>query len=378
MNTTELLSVSDQELLDSTRALVARSNIVEADLLAHLSEVETRKLHLDRAFPSMFEFCTEELGMSEGVAFNRIYVARLSRRLPVVLDCVRESRVHLSGLRLLAPHLSEANCADLLAEASGKSKRDIERLVTRFAPKPLVPATIRKLPTHPAAPAPSAQSVLTPSQPQTPDGGSGAATAQPATPTAPDAHTRNPSRRAEVEPLTPDASRLTVTIDNALRAKVEQALELMRHRVGPGNFAAVIDEALDLLIEKVKKERFGVGRRPRPQRPEPVPGEGAEGSPHVSRHIPAAIKRAVYERDEGRCTFVSHDGRRCSETGGLEFDHLDGFAITREHSVEGIALRCRPHNLHAAEQVYGADKMVRLKNSLSVTCPGAGEQQPLL
>src|SRR5688500_14548070 len=140
---TDLTQLPDARLLDSTRALTLRSVEVEADLLAHLAEVETRKLHLDLAFPSMFEWCTEELGMSEGVAFNRIYVARLARRLPAVLDAVRTRRVHLSGLRLLAPHLSEENCAEFLEEATGKSKRQIEILVTRFAPRPPVPATIR-------------------------------------------------------------------------------------------------------------------------------------------------------------------------------------------------------------------------------------------
>lgn len=367
MTPNSLQTVSDAELLDSTRALVLRSNTIEADLLAHLTEVEDRKLHLERAFPSMFEYCMEELGMSEGVAANRIYVARLVRRLPLVLEWVRASRIHLSGLRVLAPHLTDTNCAALLAEAAGKSKRDIELLVTRYAPKPPVPTTIRMVParsvTGPVAhrvqfePAPTELSTSVPF-----------ATAL--TPTA-------PPPRPKIEPLTPVTFKLTLTIDEALREKVKQAQELMHHRFGHGDLAALIEEALDLLIDKVKKERFGVGRTPRATKPDPVPGEGAEGSPHVSRHIPDAIKRTVYERDGRRCTFVSTEGRRCSETRGLELDHLDGFAITREHSAERIFLRCRPHNEHAAEKMFGREKMARMKKSLSATCPGACEQELL-
>jgi len=72
-----------------------------------------------------------------------------------------------------------------------------------------------------------------------------------------------------------------------------------------------------------------------------------------SRHIPDWIKRTVYDRDGGRCTFTDDRGRRCAETGGLEFDHLDGFARTHSHDVDRIRLSCRAHNQHAAEQTYG-------------------------
>ena len=75
---------------------------------------------------------------------------------------------------------------------------------------------------------------------------------------------------------------------------------------------------------------------------------------------------AVYERDEGRCTFVDERGRRCSETGALEFDHIDGYARTYEHDANRIRLLCRAHNQHAAEQMYGRDFMKSMR-----TRPGA-------
>src|SRR5438093_12942149 len=76
------------------------------DLLVHLGEVDERKLYLECAFPSMFEFCVGELRFSEDAAYNRIMVARAARRLPAVIEAMRSGQVHLSGLRLLAPHLT--------------------------------------------------------------------------------------------------------------------------------------------------------------------------------------------------------------------------------------------------------------------------------
>jgi len=131
--------MNDEDLLASTRELVRKSCGVEAQLLHHLGEIDARALFAQRAFPSMIVFCMKEFGFSEGAAFNRIFVARAARRLPGILEALASGRVHLAGLRILVPHLTEENQDELLAEAAGKSKREIEEIAARLAPKPPVP-----------------------------------------------------------------------------------------------------------------------------------------------------------------------------------------------------------------------------------------------
>jgi hypothetical protein len=75
----------------------------------------------------MFAFCVGELGLSEDVACNRIDLARAARRMPVILEALRSGRVHLAGLRLLAPHLTTENQETVLADAAGKSNRGAGR-----------------------------------------------------------------------------------------------------------------------------------------------------------------------------------------------------------------------------------------------------------
>jgi hypothetical protein len=152
----DLSSLTDSDLLTATRALVCNSCEVEADLLAHLGEIDARRLYLERAHSSMFAFCTRELGFSEGAAYNRILVARAARKLPAMLAAVRSGRVHLTGLRLLAPHLTQENCEQLLAKATGRTKDEIAELVAALAPRP-APATrallhvrLLPLPTRPS------------------------------------------------------------------------------------------------------------------------------------------------------------------------------------------------------------------------------------
>jgi hypothetical protein len=113
-----------------------RSHGLDADLLVHLGEIDERKLYLDWTFSSMFAFCVRELRLSEDVASNRIDLARAARRMPVILEALRSGQVHLAGLRVLAPHLNPDNQEKVLAEAAGKSKRQIEELVARLWPQP--------------------------------------------------------------------------------------------------------------------------------------------------------------------------------------------------------------------------------------------------
>ena len=175
-----------------------------------------------------------------------------------------------------------------------------------------------------------------------------------------------PARRAQhepaIQPLAEDADKIQFTASRAFREKLQQAPDLLRHRNPNGDLAAVFEAALDCLIQAVKKERFALGRKARPAAPTGLGAPGTTGL-RATRHIPDPIKRAVYERDGGRCTFADERSRRSDETGALEFDHLDGFARTHSHSVERIRLPCRPHNRYAAEQMYGRTFMQGAQDS---------------
>jgi hypothetical protein len=63
-----------------------------------------------------------------------------------------------------------------------------------------------------------------------------------------------------------------------------------------------------------------------------------------SRCVPAAVRRAVYLRDDAQCSFVSQDGRRCDARALLELDHAEPWARLGDAGVDNIRLRCREHN----------------------------------
>ena len=167
---------------------------------------------------------------------------------------------------------------------------------------------------------------------------------------------RPEAHRPIVAPLSVDTFKFQFIGSRQVQDKLRQAQDLLRHRVPNGDLAVVFEKALDALIANLLKDRFAMVGKPRR-------AETMEATLARSPHIPAAIKREVYLRDEGRCAFVSEDGRRCCETGGLEIDHIDGFAQTHVHDPSRMRLTCRAHNQHAADQLYGRVFMERLRES---------------
>jgi hypothetical protein len=98
-------------------------------------------------------------------------------------------------------------------------------------------------------------------------------------------------------PLAPGRYKVQFTASAALREKLERLQDLMRASVPDGDLAAIIDQAVTEKLARLEARRFAQARKPRKELSE------TDTSPRT-RQIPAAVKRAVYERDGGRCRFV--------------------------------------------------------------------------
>ena len=86
--------------------------------------------------------------------------------------------------------------------------------------------------------------------------------------------------------------------------------------------------------------------------PKEAPADSAGKQP-PSRYIPTEVRNAVWERDQGRCAFMSQNGRWCSERRFLEFHHVIPFAWGGETTVANLELRCRTHNAYEGELIFG-------------------------
>jgi len=389
MNSKEPSQLSDSELVDEVTQLAKSERRTTASLIAHLAELDARRLHLRAGYPSLFVYCTQVLRLSEGGAYNRIEAARAARKYPVVLALLAEGAVNVATLRLLSPHLTATNHPDLLAEASHKTKREVQALLARRFPQPDVAASVRKLP---AVAAPPRTAAASPGQPVaapaasclergTADGTSISAARPPSIVAAgvmaaggpaaepPSGPSSGPSssgvagvpmteawgsspaprrlRPQLVTPLATDRYQIRFTAGAATCEKLKLAQDLLRHAVPDGDPAEIFDRALTALLRELARKKLGATEEPRRTR----------GQAAASRNIPAYVKRAVVARDRGRCAFRAN-GRTCGARAFLEFHHVIPYARGGPATEGNIQLRCRAHNGYEAELDFGRRELV--------------------
>jgi len=328
-----LTHVSDAALLADLVALVAADRQTTAALLAHLAEVDARELFLPAACSSMHAYCLRVLRLSEDAAFKRIRAARAARRFPQLFDAIADGRLHLSGVVVLAPHLSDGNVDDVIAAATHRSKADIEVIAARLAPQPDLPSVIVPL-------APSDE------QAALPEVAPGPVAPPPEPPTT------------RTKPLSPERFGLQVTISQETRDKLERAQALLRHSNPSGDLSDVLDRALDALLEKLEKAKFGAASRPRARR-----ARSADADPS---YVPSDVRRDVHARDGEQCSFVSESGDRCTERGFLEFDHSDPVSLGGASTTKKVRLLCRAHNQYEADRILGADFMEAKRKAAAI------------
>jgi hypothetical protein len=362
--------LADAELLSNTRALVGRSNQVFAALLAHLGEVEARGLHRTRACSSLYAYCLYELRLSEDAAVRRVTAARLVRQFPALLDAVAAGELHLTGLLMLGPHLTRENHVDVLARAKHRTKKELAKLVRILDPLPEIPARIEALGPEAPGRATWADYVASfnPVRELTPgDRPREWADATPAELSAP-ARIADPAESAQERMAVPLRYKVQFTATEEYVELIERAQALLshvhRHREHPATLDEIQLEALRAFVAQLEKKRVGARDAANGARDAATGAPKPEAAMPRSRHIPARIRRAVFERAAHRCTYVDDvSGRRCEETHRLEIHHLEPFANGGKHTEQNLTLRCQAHNALAAEIDFGRERILEKRDA---------------
>jgi hypothetical protein len=185
-----------------------------------------------------------------------------------------------------------------------------------------------------------------------------------------------------VQPLSPGRYKVQFTVGQESHDILRRLQTLLRREIPDGDTGAIVERALHVLYREVEAAKFGRGPKARanavapkakarqaqangktPKRQDRLlaappayenrirPGADPSGS----RHIPKAVKRAVWYRDRGQCGFVSRSGRQCDEREFLELHHIQPYALKGPSDTANIALRCRIHNVYEAELVFGSE-----------------------
>lgn len=302
-----LKAVSDSFLLSHTQELVQKERALTTEILHHLREISSRRLHATLACSSLFDYCTRVLGYSEAQAQRRICAARLLDEIPEIEPRIASGALKLTTLtqaysyfrneRKAGKPLSGREKADVLQKLEHQSSRKTERILIALSPASAIP-------------------------------------------------------KERTRALSDEYTEVRFAINEELRMKLAQVKEKW-NMPGAGH-AELLTKLLDFALEKDRTEERTIVQR----RASSAPKVPKILKAQRGRHIPLPLRREVWRRDGGQCSFTDRkSGVRCPQRTGLQLDHIHSFAKGGGHSAENLRLRCLLHNQRHAIETFGLEKM---------------------
>jgi hypothetical protein len=313
--------------------LLHRERGAMTDFLLALAEFDRSRLWVQLGHANLFDFLHRELGLSRGAAHYRKVAAHLVQRYPEMVEPLRAGKLCITVVLELARVITPENSAIVLPQFFHRSKQEAKAIAVAICPAAVIPRreVVTGLPQVSSPRSGRVQPVeLAASESVHRAAGPGTT---PATP-------------MQLEPLTPDLRRLHMTVSKQFIDKLEAARKGQGHAQPGASAEKVIEAALDLFLAQQAKRRGEVKKPQQNPRPSKNPG-----------HVPAAVRREVWSRDEGKCTWPLDSGGICGSTLRLEIDHVVPRGRGGASTVDGCRLLCAAHNQLAARQVYGDEWM---------------------
>ncbi len=337
-----LKNLSARELHEKLLGLVGDERRLALIVLGHLREVEARRLYAERGHSSLFDYCVSELKYSEAAAMRRISAMRALKVLPELKEQVESGELKVTQLAALQSFVrmeakagktySVPETRALFQAACGKSTRETEKLLAEKNPEYL--------------------------------------------------------NREKVRVVNATQTQLSFTADDALMQEIQAVRDRFAHQLP---VAATLAEVVRFMAKStllsapekrsVRKQasqaRSGEKQSALPLKKPSLEDENKKAKPPQahssasavradtipapaprSRIIPAAVKRAIWKRDEGRCQFVSRvTGRKCLSRHRIQCDHIAAFALGGSSTdPDNLRLLCFSHDQYEARRVFGDRK----------------------
>lgn len=292
-----LKDLPNETLLHETKNLVARERELVLEILNHLKEIDSRRLHLEIGHPSLWAFCTKELGYSEAAAQRRIEAMRALWETPVLAEKIEFGSLSLSNVAKVQSVVRKANQSaetkftpsqklDLFKALENKSQKEADQILAKHFPESI-------------------------------------------------------TNNEKIRPVTENLSEIKFLATGELLVKLEKVKSLLLHSKPNPTMAELLGLMAHLVIKKkdpLSQKAKAIDANPPPQR-------------RFTRHIPVSVKRAVWKHSQGTCEYFDpHSNRRCGSRHQLELEHVRPKVFGGTNDPENLKLYCRAHNVHAAQQ----------------------------
>ena len=121
--------LNDDELVMDLHLAVRGERRFTTRVIQDLNEMHRRRLHLDRGYSSLHDYCIRCLKYPSSTAGRYIQTARCVRHFPEMLELLRHGDLYMSTIALIEPILTDENKDSILSRVRGVSYRDVQRAV---------------------------------------------------------------------------------------------------------------------------------------------------------------------------------------------------------------------------------------------------------
>lgn len=293
-------------------SLRRREHEATVELIRALITCAENEDHVAAGYASIWALLVERLKYSPAAASRRNATVKIARENPDALVMLAEHRTSLTGLAKIAHLLRAEDFEAVLRAIDGASAEDVERVLAARRPQPRTRERVKRTVVRIGA-------SDSKSQPKS----------QP--PTLELAQSSDSKLNTSLDsPPAPNEERVVLTFSVSADdyAGFERARAKASRKHGPG-----------VSIETTFREMLASYEDRVPAKPRPT-----KAPTRRHRHVPATVRRAVFERDGQRCTFLGPDGHRCTATRDLQIDHVEPYAAGGQHEESNLRVLCGKHN----------------------------------
>ncbi len=133
-----LKNISDSDLIKNTKILARSEREFGVAVLHHLREIERRKAYSAMGIKSLYDYCVDELGYSGGAAHRRIDAMKLLQEMPEIEEIILDGKLNFSTITQIQTFVRKENKIaeepitrdekkEILNTMEGKSRRQVDR-----------------------------------------------------------------------------------------------------------------------------------------------------------------------------------------------------------------------------------------------------------
>ncbi|MFS4460277.1 HNH endonuclease [Bdellovibrio sp. HCB2-146] len=311
MNKEEIKSLTDNEIISRVERMVRSERQIVECMIWHLQEIQDRKLFIQMGYTSLFECLVKHFKYSEPVAYTRISALKIINAVPEVAEALNSGEVSLTTLSMAQSFIrkqekqtgekvSKEQKIQFLESIRNKSTKEVNQVLAEINP-------VKELPLD------------------------------------------------KVNYLDARHAQLHSTIEKSLLDKIEHLKALISHENLTPTHNELLNMAFDAAIEKIEKKR-GISSKLQKRTIQSLAlleGDAPDQKPATqsfsvknSRYISRSVKTFVLKRSQHQCEYIHSDGKRCSSTFQLQFDHIKAFSKGGQSNLDNIQTLCRTHNAY--------------------------------